>query len=59
MLQPNNLAYISIIEFSFDGWLTHGVTPLPKMFHLYRGGQFYWWRKPGIPGPNHRPVSSH
>ena len=26
---------------------------------LYRGGQFSWWRKPGFPEENHRPVASH
>jgi len=43
-----NLSSITYVWFRGQGYMSLGLwclTPLSTIFQLYRGSQFYWWRK--------------
>ena len=52
-IELSNHCLFEMSERNCAGWFGFGffvcLTPLSTIFQFYRGGQFYWWRKPEYP----------
>jgi hypothetical protein len=55
----NKIHYHDITKILFDWFYHRCFTPLSTIFQLYRGGQFYWWKKPEYPKEKGRPAAGH